>query len=166
MNDDITFDFSDGQAVEKWLETVTEDVLKGVRHGVAVATNRLRDATLQGVRRTNPNFLHSSGKSHYGSTYYGVPLINAVRTYMVKGKPTGIVSIMGTPFSWGGNDGTFRLRFFEVGTKNRVQRSTGRNLGKITAKWFFRDAVNTVNDQAIDDIRIALENAIDEANRM
>jgi hypothetical protein len=72
---------------------------------------------------------------------------------------------MGTPFSWGGNDGTFRLRFFEVGTKNRVQRSTGRNLGKITAKWFFRDAVNTVNDQAIDDIRIALENAIDEANR-
>lgn len=162
MNDDITFDFSDGQAVEKWLETVTEDVMKGVRHGVAVATNRLRDATLQGVRRTNPNFLHSSGKSHYGSTYYGVPLIDAVRTYMVKGEPTGIVSIMGNRAT---NDGTFRLRFFEVGTKNRVQRSTGRNLGKITAKWFFRDAVNTVNDQAIDDIRIALENAIDEANR-
>lgn len=164
-DNNITVDFGDAQSITRWLETVSEDVMSGVRHGVAQGTNILRDATLQGVRSANPNFLKSSGKSHYGSTFYTTPLIYGVRTYMIKGAPTGYVSILGTPYSYGGDDGTWRLRFFENGTKPRRHRS-GKEVGRIEGLHFFSNAISSSETKAIDCIKTAIEEEIDKLNAL
>lgn len=79
-----------------------------------------------------------------------------------------IVHIMGTRST---GSGTFRLRFFEKGTKDRYQQSSNgmnlkkpRFLGHIKPYWFFKNANSTIESR-LDQIYIEeIGKAIDKIN--
>lgn len=127
---------------------------KAARAGVIAAINTIRDKVKSSV--SSADFNTSSSK------HFGVPLIEGVRTYMEQGYPIGVTHILGNTKS---NDGTWRLRFFEGGTKERVQKTTGRKTGSISARWFFNDSTSNADEiaQRLIDDRIA--KAIEEINQ-
>lgn len=79
-----------------------------------------------------------------------------------------IVHIMGTRAT---GSGTFRLRFFEKGTKDRYQKTMNGNplkkprfLGHIKPYWFFKNANSTIESR-LDQIYIEeIDKAIDKIN--
>lgn len=74
---------------------------------------------------------------------YNDRLIDAVRYSVDKKGNLAKVHIMGTQKK---GSGTFRLRFFEKGTKIRTHKS-GKKIGKISALGFFEYArINSQND--------------------
>ena len=81
---------------------------------------------------------------------------------MEQGYPIGVTHILGDTKH---NDGTWRLRFFEGGTKERVQKTTGRKTGSISARWFFGNSISNADEiaQRLIDDRIA--KAIEEINQ-
>lgn len=127
---------------------------KAARAGVIAAINTIRDKVKSSV--SSADFNTSSSKQ------FGVPLIEGVRTYMEQGYPIGVTHILGNTKS---NDGTWRLRFFEGGTKERVQKTTSRKTGSISARWFFNDSTSNADEiaQRLIDDRIA--KAIEEINQ-
>lgn len=127
---------------------------RAARAGVIAAINTIRDKVKSSV--SSADFNTSSSK------HFGVPLIEGVRTYMEQGYPIGVTHILGNTKS---NDGTWRLRFFEGGTKERVQKTTGRKTGSISARWFFNDSTSNADEiaQRLIDDRIA--KAIEEINQ-
>ena len=127
---------------------------RAARAGVIAAINTIRDKVKSSV--SSADFNTSSSKQ------FGVPLIEGVRTYMEQGYPIGVTHILGNTKS---NDGTWRLRFFEGGTKERVQKTTGRKTGSISARWFFNDSTSNADEiaQRLIDDRIA--KAIEEINK-
>lgn len=127
---------------------------RAARAGVIAAINTIRDKVKSSV--SSADFNTSSSKQ------FGVPLIEGVRTYMEQGYPIGVTHILGNTKT---NDGTWRLRFFEGGTKERVQKTTGRKTGSISARWFFNDSTSNADEiaQRLIDDRIA--KAIEEINK-
>lgn len=127
---------------------------RAARAGVIAAINTIRDKVKSSV--SSADFNTSSSKQ------FGVPLIEGVRTYMEQGYPIGVTHILGNTKS---NDGTWRLRFFEGGTKERVQKTTGRKTGSISPRWFFNDSTSNADEiaQRLIDDRIA--KAIEEINQ-
>lgn len=53
----------------------------------------------------------------------------------------------------------FRLKFFEMGTQLR-KTSKGYNRGRITPRWFFRDAVSQKSKEAMDSLDENIRNSI------
>lgn len=127
---------------------------RAARAGVIAAINTIRDKVKSSV--SSADFNTSSSKQ------FGVPLIEGVRTYMEQGYPIGVTHILGNTKT---NDGTWRLRFFEGGTKERVQKTTGRKTGSISPRWFFNDSTSNADEiaQRLIDDRIA--KAIEEINQ-
>lgn len=79
---------------------------------------------------------------------YKDKLIDAVRVSKVQStgdEVTTKVHIMGVRSS---GSGTFRARFFEGGTKERVSKS-GKKLGKIEALNFFQKAENSMSNLTV-----------------
>ena len=79
---------------------------------------------------------------------YKDKLIDAVRVSRVQSsgdEVTTKVHIMGVRSS---GSGTFRARFFEGGTKERVSKS-GKKLGKIEALNFFQKAENSMSNLTV-----------------
>ena len=126
---------------------------RAARAGVIAAINTIRDKVKSSV--SSADFNTSSSKQ------FGVPLIEGVRTYMEHGYPIGVTHILGNTKS---NDGTWRLRFFEGGTGERTQKTTGRKTGSISARWFFSNAISDADGiaQRLIDDRIA--KTIEEIN--
>lgn len=56
----------------------------------------------------------------------------------------------------------WRLKFFEMGTSQRHTRK-GYNRGRITPRWFFRDAVNQKSKEATDNLDKNISDAIMKA---
>ena len=80
---------------------------------------------------------------------YKDKLIDAVRVSKVQStgdEVTTKVHIMGVRSS---GSGTFRARFFEGGTKERVSKKTGQKLGKIEALNFFQKAENSMQNLTV-----------------
>lgn len=127
---------------------------KAARAGVIAAINTIRDKVKSSV--SSADFNTSSSKQ------FGVPLIEGVRTYMEQGYPIGVTHILGNTKS---NDGTWRLRFFEGGTKERVQKTTGRKTGSISARWFFNDSTSNADEIAQRLINDRIAKAIEEINQ-
>jgi hypothetical protein len=69
--------------------------------------------------------------------------------YYEDGSPEGYLFV-GARISkvWQG----YLARWEEEGTKERVQKKTGRRTGKITASWFFNLAVNKTQGQIFDSL--------------
>ena len=127
---------------------------KAARAGVIAAINTIRDKVKSSV--TSADFNTSSSKQ------FGVPLIEGVRTYMEQGYPIGVTHILGDTKH---NDGTWRLRFFEGGTKPRTQRTYDRYTGSIAANWFFKNAIVNADSMAQKLIDDRISKAIDKITK-
>ena len=128
-------------------------LMSAARHGVSEAINKLIDST-----RSN---ISSSWFNSTSSKKYGVPLIEGARGYMYKGAATGFVHILGDTKH---NDGTWRLRFFEGGTKPRKSKN-GKTYGSIRPAYFFESVKASSDTIAMSEIETAIQNAIDEINK-
>lgn len=82
------------------------------------------------------------------SIYYDDTMIEGARYSVIEEgqEIIGKAHVMGTRRS---TSGTYRLRFFEGGTQERIQKRTGRSTGKIDALNFFADARNAKEGEAI-----------------
>lgn len=140
--------------LDKYVGEVRDELDNAARAGVIAAINIVRDKVKSGV--ASANFNSSSSKQ------FGVPLIEGVRTYMEKNYPIGVTHILGDTKH---NDGTWRLRFFEGGTKERTQKTYGRYLGSIGANWFFKNAITNVDSTAQKVIDDRIQKAIDNINK-
>ena len=106
----------------------------------------LRDQVLTNIQSSKFRYNSTTGK-------FGIPLIQGVRTYMWKKLPTGFVSVLGNQSK---NDGTWRLRFFEMGV-------TRKNRGSIAPNWFLKNALSQ-QEAATQQVILAVEKTIDDIN--
>ena len=124
-----------------------------VRHGISEAINRIKLKTQQNI---SGSWFRSRTSEHYST-----PLIEGVKAYLQRGGLLmGYVDILGNTKT---NDGTWRLRFFEGGTKLRKAKH-GKDYGKIRADWFFDRAYNSIGSDAVEIIQSSVDNAINEIN--
>lgn len=156
----LTIEVND--TIEQYADDLTNTLNLGVKVGIAKASNLIRDRVKQSVKAAPFN---SSS-----SQQYGVPLIQGVRTTMAKGYPIGYVSMLGDTHH---NDGTWRLRFFNAGTKYRKRKTNsptgklkiGRKLGKIKPTFFFDNALKDAENIATKLVNEELQKSIDMVNK-
>lgn len=122
------------------------------RHGISQAADAIKSKTQQNIR--------SSSFRSTSSLHYSTPLIEGVKAYLYKGELSGFVDILGNTRT---NDGTWRLRFFEGGTKIRKSKN-GKSYGRIKDHWFFDRAVSSIGSDAVTMIERSVEAAIKEIN--
>ena len=112
------------------------------------------------LKQTKSN-LRTSGIRNVNKPYYGKggkkykSMMQGVKSSVYIGKPDeswGKVHIMGE----------FRLKFFEKGTSMRKTRK-GWNRGRISPKWFFRNAVNQKSREATDTLDKNISDSIMKA---
>lgn len=145
-----------------YFKEMEEDIHKAkqsaLRHAGLVLKNAIKQSfSTSGIKDTG-----KSGK-------YSDRLIDAIRQSPVNGADTSVaVSILGVRDS---SSGTFRLRFFEGGTKVRKQKTWNgnplkkkRNLGKISDYGFFASGVNTGWEQAIAAFNETFDKKINDQN--
>lgn len=133
------------QYVSDMLSDTDNAVKTATRHGISETINTI-------INKTRANVSASDFQSTRPSRQYGVPLIEGVRAYMVKGQPFGVVHILGDTRH---NDGTWRLRFFEMGAK-RAKR------GIIGPNYFFKHASADAENIAISLVQQAIDKNLQE----
>lgn len=139
--------------VENWVDTTDELVQQKVRHGISLTINQLGEQVKIALSNTDLNI--NSPMPEGGTLYQGIS------QYMWK-KDTnqnfsvGVINILGNRQE---NDGTWRLRFFEAGTKERKQKSNGKKLGAIEGRWFFDTGTRNVDAILRQNIDTCLEEA-------
>ena len=134
-------------------------IMSAARHGVSEAINSIKERTKQNISSSWFNGVTSAGRTLRGRTYTR-PLIEGVQAYMWQGVPTGFVHIMGTPRV---DDGTWRLRFFNSGTRQRRSKK-GNNYGSLKSDPFFANAITSADQNAVSMIQSSIQSAIDEIN--
>lgn len=135
-------------------------IMSAARHGVSDAINAIKERTKQNVSSSWFNGTTSAGRTLRGRAYTR-PLIEGVQAYMWQGASTGFVHIMGTPRV---DDGTWRLRMFEGGTRLRRSKH-GKNYNRLTPAWFFANAISSAESDASSMIQSSIQSAIDEINK-
>ena len=134
-------------------------IMSAERHGVSEAIDAIKEKTKKNVSASSFKGTTSAGRTVRGRAYT-TPLIEGVQAYMWQGVPTGFVHIMGTPRV---DDGTWRLRWFEMGTRMRRSKNGG-TYGRIQGNWFFSNAYSSIGSDAITMIQESIQSAIDEIN--
>ena len=134
-------------------------IMAAVRHGVSEAINSIKERTKQNISSSWFNGMTSAGRTFRGRTYTR-PLIEGVQAYMWQKTATGFVHIMGTPRY---DDGTWRLRMFEGGTRQRRSKK-GNNYGSLKPALFFANAITSAEPNAVSMIQSSIQSAIDEIN--
>lgn len=135
-------------------------IMVAARHGVSEAINSIKERTKQNVSSSWFNGVTSAGRTLRGRTYTR-PLIEGVQAYMWQKTATGFVHIMGTPRY---DDGTWRLRMFEGGTRQRRSKK-GNNYGSLKPAMFFANAITSAEPNAVSMIQSSIQSAIDELNK-
>lgn len=146
-----TFNFREiRNQLEEFSDITIEEMNKITRGAVTVGANIIGNQA-----RKN---LQAKVKGAMGQMPEGGNLYQGIRIFTWKQAPAATVQIYGNTTT---NDGTWRLRFFEGGTKDRYQKirskpENGRKRGKVVAKkylgkiqptWFFKDAIEQVQSQ-------------------
>ena len=135
-------------------------IMAAARHGVSEAINSIKDRTRRNISSSWFNGVTSAGRTLRGRTYTR-PLIEGVQAYMWQKTATGFVHIMGTPRY---DDGTWRLRMFEGGTRQRRSKK-GNNYGSLKPAMFFANAITSAEPNAVSMIQSSIQSAIDELNK-
>lgn len=158
MND-ILIKTNDTNGFFKGLEEeIHEAKQSALRHAGLVLKNAVKSAFIS----TGINDTGKSGK-------YNDKLIDAIRQSNVTGTDTSVkVHILGTRDT---GSGTYRLRFFEGGTKERYQKKyNGKNLKKrrylkkIKDYRFFESAIQTNWQAAMDAFNETFDKKINQSN--
>lgn len=144
-----------GKSIEEVLKVMSRAEKSALNRGAAVLKKNIKQE-LQGtdIDLNKPN------------DKYNDKLIDAIRSSKVKDGSV-VVHIMGTRKS---GSGTFRLRFFEGGTKERFAKTYNgkplkkkRALGHIEAHNFFSNALSTSESEIMDEMDKRLKKYIEKA---
>lgn len=146
MNNGFVTDIE--EVFSKFSELTSSEMSKAVKRALNKAAVQLQNQT-----KSNLSSLIKSDTG--GNGKFNDKLIDGVRRNSVRGyydtELSAVVHIMGTQTS---GSGTYRLRFFEKGTKERYAKTykgqplkKPRYLGAIRPKWFFRSANQTIEPQ-------------------
>lgn len=136
--------------LEEFADLSIEEANKMMRSAVTVGANVIGKEA-----RKN---LQARVKGSMSDMPEGGTLYQGIRIFTWKNLPAATVQIYGNTSV---NDGTWRLRFFEGGTKERYHKirskpENGRKRGKVVSKkylgkiqptWFFRDAIAQTQSQ-------------------
>lgn len=150
---------------EKFKDLTTREMTKAIKRAVNTAASRLRATTLSELHSTGINIGHNQK--------YSDALDNGVRMRKAAGNYDediySIVHILGSRAS---GSGTFRLRFFEGGTKDRyqtrvngVQLRKPRHIGAIKPYRFFQSANQTIESQLESIYMTEIDKAIQKLNK-
>ena len=149
--------------VENTLDRSINEVLKVMARAEASAlrkgANTLKKNVKQAIRACDFDSTSRNAK-------YGDRLIDAVRSGKVNNGSV-VVHIMGSQSK---GSGTYRLRFFEGGTKERIQKTINgkllnkpRNLKRIKAYNFFDTAINSSQSELLSSMDEQLTKYIEKA---
>lgn len=134
--------------ITKWCDLSIEEIDNALRIGASKGVNLIAKIARQNL--TNEVSGANNPLPEGGSLYKGI------RAFTWKNSPSATVHIYGDLTK---NDGTWRTRLYEGGTKKRYHylrytKPNGRKakkrskyIGKLDATWFFRDAVNQAESQ-------------------
>ncbi len=138
-------------------ELTSKEMKKALKSALNKASGKLRNETRSTLRTMMPSASKSSAK-------YSDRLIDAVRKSKIeetkKGDITSAVHIMGTRDA---TSGTYRLRFFEKGTRKRQTRK-GYNRGIIQPLYFFRTASTAFKAEYNQILSDYIAKAVDKIN--
>lgn len=119
------------------------------------------------IKKQTQSSFSSTGINDNQNSKYSDRLIDGIRTTSLKDDDTIGVHILGSKAK---TSGTYRLRFFEKGTKERFAKTykgqplkKKRRLGKIKSYKFFESAVNTSRSNAEQTVIEQLTKYIDNA---
>lgn len=159
MSNDVTVTVEKND-ITKFLEDFTDIMFKARTSAAQKGALVLKQGVQESLSGTGIKYNTQSPK-------YTDTLQDAIR--ITKPKEDGLVGvhILGTQKT---GSGTFRLRFFEHGTKVRYQKSINgkklkkpRNVGKITKTPFFQAGISSSREQAQKAIEEQLKQQIDKA---
>lgn len=144
-------DFNMVQEFQEWSNMTVDEMNRYVKKALATSASILVQNTKNILTSVFPNAANSSNKHGYS-----VPLVEAVRQslHMEEAPAIAKVHILGK--MGGGDDGTWRLRFFED-TVNREGRGQIGGLNFFGSAW--SSSVSHI-DSNIDSVMSELENKI------
>lgn len=158
MNKETTITTNADDVYKAFLELNTKEMKKALKTGITKAANSLRQATRKSLKTALP-------QSNVKSPKYNDKMTDAVmRSKIVENRQHEIsakVHIMGTRNT---GSGTFRARFFELGTKLRKTRK-GYNRGQLKGLYFFRSANAAFQQEYEKTLNNEIEKAIDKINK-
>lgn len=138
--------------INDMLSETQNSVKSAARHGISETVNQIKQSTIANIA--------SSGFNGMKPMRNGIPMYYGVRGFMVKGQPIGIVHILGDTIH---DDKTYKLRFFERGTK---PHNTPLGYTKGVKGWyFFKRATSNAESVAVANVQAAIEKTIDELNQ-
>lgn len=114
----------------------------------------LRKATGILVRETRKNFRTVVKNPNSRNRWNGKTFSSGIKSSINREVTEGKVHIMGD----------FRLKFFELGTKERFKRKTGRRTGRIEARYFFRRARESKEAEISNSMNSIIEQSIKRIN--
>lgn len=119
------------QALKKAIEPISKQAKSNLRKS--------------GIKNVSKKYVGKNGRT-YGSMVSGIKTSVDVRN---PGEEWSKVHIMGD----------FRLKWFEKGTQLR-KTNKGWNRGSISAKWFFRDAINQKSKECLEQLDDLIKQSI------
>ncbi len=159
MNNDVTVEIIKDDALS-FLDELTGLIGKAKLSALRKGANIIKKQTQTSLKSTGIAYGKQNPK-------YIDKLIDGIRVTSVKDDDTVGVHIMGSRST---GSGTFRLRFFEKGTKERYAKTYNgsplkkkRRLGKIKSYRFFNSAITTSKNEAIHAMTEQLTKCIDNA---
>lgn len=131
-----------------------EDIDKIEKKALRKGLNEIRKTAKSNLRKVLPN---ASKKSNM----YDDTLISGVMQSVINEghEIIGKVHVMGSRRK---TSGTFRLRFFEGGTVERVKKSTGARTGSIKPLYFFQGAISSSEGAAMTAIEETWDSEIEK----
>lgn len=118
------------EVIQEFKDFTLKEMNKATKTALRKGAQVLANATKRKLRSSLRAATHRSTK-------YNDRLIDAIRYSVDRKGDEAKVHIMGTNKK---GSGTFRLRFFEKGTKVRKHKKNGKNIGRISALNFFSSA--------------------------
>ena len=156
MNSDLEISF------ENFKGDVYREFDKALRRAIRKTAAQIKEGTVSNAKAGIKTY-----NNHPNDPYNGDSILDAVRISKLEDRYDEDdmymkVHVMGTKKE---DSQTYRFRFLEKGTRNRSYKSKNgvdHNLGKINAKRYFRNAVNSVNAEQI--FQEEVEKAINNIN--
>lgn len=140
----ITISNVDG--VENWLLMSERALYGAAKHGVYLAAKTIYDATLSNIA---------------SAPFKSDNLSKGVKFYFDNVNNAGAVDILGSDTYYD----SYRLRFFEGGTKKRESKhKSARGYGHLNANWFFKNAIMSTQGRAYEIVKNTIYQKIAELN--
>ena len=153
------------EVFEKFSNLASKEMTRAIKRAINKAASQLKATTLSDLHATGINIGHNPK--------YSDTLDDGVRMLKARGNyDEDIYSIVHILGSRATGSGTYRLRFFEGGTKDRYQTKVNgiqlkkpRYIGAIKPYRFFQSANHTIESQLDRIYMEEIEKTIDKLNK-